>query len=90
MCLAGGHGARIDVARVPRELLMSGPAHLCFSESNSRFLCEVPTNDLARVPHAMIGEVLEHPRLTIQLNDEALIDVDIVKLKDAWQAPFHW
>jgi phosphoribosylformylglycinamidine synthase len=97
MCFAGGLGAQIDVAHVPRDRTMNSPAHICFSESNSRFLCEVaPQNQnaftvaLANVPHAMIGVVQEHPRLTIQMNDETLINADIEKLKEAWQAPFRW
>jgi phosphoribosylformylglycinamidine synthase len=97
MCFAGGLGALIDVAHVPRERSMSGPAHICFSESNSRFLCEVApesadafTSTLANVPHAKIGAVHEHPRLTINMNDEMLIDAEIQVLKEAWQAPFRW
>lgn len=87
MAFAGGLGAEIDLSRVPNTLApqaAAGAPHpladvpqatatLLFSESNSRFLCEVrPENAaafeaaLAGVPHACIGAVTAEKTLKIQ------------------------
>ena len=49
MALAGGLGAKIDLALVPNRLPAekSLDATLLFSESNTRFLCEVPPESAA-------------------------------------------
>jgi phosphoribosylformylglycinamidine synthase len=97
MCFSGGLGARIDVSRVPQDPASFEPAHVCFSESNSRFLCEVtPENadafasTLADVPHARIGEVSESTRLNLSYDDSTLIDLATDVLKEAWQVLFRW
>jgi hypothetical protein len=44
---------------------------------------------MAGVPHGMIGEVLERPRLIVQDRSDLAdprIDADIHELKEAWQA----
>jgi phosphoribosylformylglycinamidine synthase len=71
-----------------------------FSESHTRFVCEVPPAKrqefealLGGVPHAWIGEVLEQRRLVVYDRDDAAtprIDADIADLKEAWQAPLRW
>jgi phosphoribosylformylglycinamidine (FGAM) synthase-like enzyme len=73
-----------------------GEAILLFSESNTRFLCEVaPENAaafesaLAGSPHARVGEVTEEPILEI-VAETPLIEAEIVKLKEAWQKPLQW
>jgi len=72
---------------------------LLFSESNTRFLCEVQRDKanafeaaLADVPHAQVGEVAANSRLQITDRDRktALIDADIAALKKAWQKPLAW
>ena len=77
MAFAGGLGARIYLAQAPHGLDEHTPADelsrvLLFSESNTRFLCEVRPYEvghfetmLAGVPHAAIGEVLATPHLRI-------------------------
>ncbi|MBN1395496.1 MAG: hypothetical protein JW959_10770, partial [Pirellulales bacterium] len=86
---AGGRGAGGEGA------LYSDIA-LLFSESNSRFLCEVqPSNAdsfesaLKKVPHARIGEVIDNGRLEI-VGKTPLIEADIADLKEAWQEPLRW
>ena len=105
MAFAGGLGARIVLSRVPRMLGGYSPHEetviLLFSESNTRFLCEVPPekqqefeNILAGVPHAVVGEVSDSPVLSLsRLSDQEaslVIDLDIHTLKEAWQAPLRW
>ncbi len=75
----------------------SDPAILLFSESNTRFLCEIePANAaafeaaFAAIPHARIGEVTGSGRLEILADYAAVISADISALKAAWQSPLQW
>lgn len=114
MAFAGGLGARIFLEQVPHHiegmLAAEAPspaaasqhnAILLFAESNSRFLCEVPTDAaeefeevMGDVPHSAIGEVLADPRLQIVSVDPGnpvnVVDADIGELKEAWQSPLRW
>jgi phosphoribosylformylglycinamidine synthase len=74
-------------------------AVLLFSESNSRFLCEVEPGQaaafesaLAEVPHACIGEVVDSGKLRIVDADEKtpIVESDLATLKEAWQKPLRW
>ena len=74
-------------------------ATILFSESNSRFLCEVQPDQaaafetsLADVPHARIGEVVDSVKLSIVGADEKtpLVEADLAALKEAWQKPLRW
>jgi phosphoribosylformylglycinamidine synthase len=101
MTFAGGLGAWIGLDGVPSELWRTMDKNeaalepiLMFSESNTRFLCEVAAINsaaferaLAKVPFACIGEVRETPSLQICGNSrsEPLIDAEINTLKEAWQ-----
>jgi phosphoribosylformylglycinamidine synthase len=71
-------------------------AALLFSESNTRFLCEVqPKNSaafeaaLAEIPHARIGEVTADGNLEIR-DDQVLIEANLRTLKEAWKKPLRW
>jgi phosphoribosylformylglycinamidine synthase len=93
--------------------LPEATAILLFSESNTRFLCEVRPEDqqafeqaLAEVPHALVGEVVATAQLQIvglpaptpgvdpgdpmELAAPLVIDADLARLKEAWQAPLRW
>ena len=70
--------------------------HCLFSESNTRFLCEVrPENAaafeaaLAGIPHARIGEVTDNGKLEI-CGETPLVQADLKTLKEAWQKPLRW
>jgi phosphoribosylformylglycinamidine synthase len=96
MAFAGGLGARLDVAAIASSPSLNDVARL-FSESNTRFLCEVRPNNaaafeqvFANLPVAKIGRVDQSPRLVIQAGVKSLIDADIFELKEAWQAPLRW
>ncbi|MBS0209720.1 MAG: phosphoribosylformylglycinamidine synthase subunit PurL [Planctomycetes bacterium] len=76
MAFAGGLGAQLFLADVPAAAGIAdtprGTAVLLFSESNTRFLCEVPQDKsaafeqaLAGLPHAAVGEVTRGGRLEI-------------------------
>jgi phosphoribosylformylglycinamidine synthase len=98
MALAGGLGARIELESAPRA--DGTPAHpvvLLFSESNTRFVCEVPPGSaaafeqaLAGVPLARVGEVVVGDRLQIALDGRRVVDAPLALLKETWQAPLRW
>jgi phosphoribosylformylglycinamidine synthase len=102
MAFAGGLGARLSLKNAPHALAQSDRlnAVLLFSESNSRFLCEVPDaaasqfeQALADIPHARIGKVISSPRLEITgaaSDSEEIISCNIAELKAAWQSPLDW
>jgi phosphoribosylformylglycinamidine synthase len=108
MAFAGGLGAAIRLAEIPSDIHGHHPpadhaAVLLFSESHSRFLCEVPRAKqlaferlLAGIPHAHVGDVTDTGRLQVAgFNgsvdaSELLIDLSIDELKEAWQKPLRW
>jgi phosphoribosylformylglycinamidine synthase len=99
MAFAGGLGASIDVSNAPRKLeaIQDASAVLLFSESNTRFLCEVSAHAAAdfehallRVPHACIGKVIDTAVLEITYYGTPLVSSDLAVLKAAWQAPLDW
>ena len=69
-----------------------------FSESNSRFLIEVPAENAsafeailaeAEIPHAQVGKVTASDRLVIVGSDgKKLIDRPLRQLKAVWQKAF--
>jgi phosphoribosylformylglycinamidine synthase len=107
MAFAGGLGATLRLEEVPGEIRDHHPpadqaAVLLFSESHSRFLCEVTERhrcDFERAMagvHAHIGEVTEKQQLQIAnlsgsaASSELLIDLPLDELKEAWQKPLRW
>lgn len=107
MAFAGGLGAKIRLEHVPHDVPADCDggldANLLFSESNSRFLCEVAAENrdefertLGDVPHAVIGDVTDMGSLEIVSavgGDEAatnVVESEIATLKEAWQAPLRW
>ncbi len=96
MAFAGGFGANVDLTRVPCDREMDFAARL-FSESNTRFLCEVrPENAaafeaaIAGATTARIGQVTDGDRLTIRSSGKTVVDCDSAALKEAWQKPLRW
>jgi phosphoribosylformylglycinamidine synthase len=109
MAFAGALGARVYLAQVPNTLDRAQFADhaefinlaLLFSESNTRFLCEVPQDQVLHfehcvgsVPHAAIGEVTATQRVQIvdvhPDNPDHVVDLTIEELKEAWQRPLRW
>ena len=99
MAFSGGLGLRLNLAQMVAGEKASSNTVLLFAESNTRFLCEVNTDKtvefestLAGVSCARIGEVVHDPRLTVGGIGTAtpVIDVSLVELKEAWQAPLRW
>jgi phosphoribosylformylglycinamidine synthase len=106
MALAGGFGARVSLADIPRADDAASDYALLFSESPSRFVLEVrPEHQgalagvLRGLPLAWIGEVTSgesskepsSPQLSVRgLGGDLVINVRTSQLKAAWQRPLRW
>jgi phosphoribosylformylglycinamidine synthase subunit PurSL len=102
MALAGGIGLELSLGDFTYiELPPEGQsAHLValFSESNTRFLCEVaPQNAsafeaaLSGIPTTKLGVATEAPTLHIKdRTGKTIINASIQSLKDTWKAPLSW
>ena len=96
MAFAGGVGARLELKAVPVEGTDRDDA-IAFSESTSRFLVEVAQEQqaaferlLTGVPHAVIGQTLAEPMLTIfGRRDQPVVRAALDELKHAWQQPLE-
>jgi phosphoribosylformylglycinamidine synthase len=93
MAFAGGLGAHVELDSIPGS--NSDTAVRLFSESNTRFLCEVPVErsadferTLSGLPVAKIGEVQSDERLVIVGNGRPIVDASLQDLKAAWQGAF--
>jgi phosphoribosylformylglycinamidine synthase len=91
MAFAGGLGALVEWTGGAE------PAVALFSESNTRFVCEIEAQKaelfermFTHVPLAKIGSVTDSPRLLITSGGKPLIDAQIAELKKSWQAPLKW
>jgi phosphoribosylformylglycinamidine synthase len=96
MAFAGGFGANIDLQAVPCEGDLDAAARL-FSESNTRFLCEVRGENaaafeaaIAGAAYARIGHVTDDDHFVIHSGDAAVAESDLASLKEAWQKPLRW
>jgi phosphoribosylformylglycinamidine synthase len=106
MAFAGGCGASVELALDGQSCPSSNavatgriahPTVALFSESNTRFICEVEPANVAAfeksfndVPLAKLGIVNDGDRLTISADGKKLIDGELAALKEAWQAPLRW
>jgi phosphoribosylformylglycinamidine (FGAM) synthase-like enzyme len=93
MTLAGGYGLELDLTKVPRKKVDRDDSVL-FSESNSRFLVEIPQKAHAEFEAVMkgkvfaeIGKVASHSKLTISgWNGETKIDATSSDLRRSWKS----
>ena len=93
MVLGGEWGAELDLRKVPTEAKRDD--FILFSESNGRFLVEVPAKARAKFERLMrgctyskIGEVTENRRLSIRgLDGKRIIHVEVEALENAWRKP---
>ena len=96
MAFAGGVGVEIDVTRTPVGSESLTTTSRLFSESNTRFLCEVTPehaaafeSTLSDVANAKIGDTNASNRLKFieSSHQKTLIDAELAELKAAWQDP---
>ena len=93
MCIGGKLGARIDLAKATVQGTLR-PEQILFSESQSRFLLEVPPDRLAdlranlqQVPFAVLGEVTKEATVVIQHQGKDLARLATADLETAWKRP---
>jgi phosphoribosylformylglycinamidine synthase II len=92
MALAGGYGIEVDLRKIPCRTL-SRDDFVLFSESNSRFLLEVPEkikNDFEIVMKgkvcAKIGAVTKNPKLNVHgLAGTIVVDASLTALRGSWK-----
>ena len=95
MCFAGGFGANLSLDNVPHD---TGAGQIdpdtvkLFSESNSRFLCEVTPQNAAQfetalhgLPFAKIGVVTDDGQLTVTSAGQMVIAQSLDALHAAWK-----
>jgi phosphoribosylformylglycinamidine synthase len=103
MAFAGGLGVHVDLYSAtvkdvgPKDFGPAVNATLLFSETNTRFLCEVAQRSatafertLSGIDVVRVGTVVESPTMRIAVTGRVLIDADLASLKAAWQAPLDW
>lgn len=96
MAFSGGLGMELHLRRVPAAKRALRDDYILFSESNSRFLVEVPMErrgDFERltrgIPCAAIGRVKRGSRLSIHgLQGDLVVDAGLAELRDAWKSTF--
>lgn len=94
MAFSGGYGMDLRLKNVPRTGKMSRNDFLLFSESNSRFLVEVPEKRregfealMKGNVYAAIGRVKKDGYLSMYgLNDEKVVDASLAELRTRWKS----
>ncbi len=96
MSFAGGFGATIELAGMPCDADLDTTARL-FSETNTRFLCEVRPEKAAAfelalgdVCHARIGETTNTLKLRLVVNGKVVVHAELAALNETWQKPLRW
>lgn len=98
MAFAGGLGASVNLGAVPLGEAIARDDVVLFSESNSRFVVEVPAASARQFELRMqdmacgqVGTVVEDASVHIQgLDGTLLLSVPIDELKAAWKRPLNW
>ena len=95
MCFAGAIGARVSLSKVPGSQRFKRDDFLLFSESNSRFLCEVPAWKRSgfesltaglRVPARAIGRTVKNPELLVEgLRGDVVVRLSLTEAETAWR-----
>jgi phosphoribosylformylglycinamidine synthase II len=93
MALAGGFGMELELRKVPRSSI-DRDDFVLFSESNSRFLVEVPEKAQDEfealtkgIVCAEIGRVTRNPKLTINgLKGGVKVEAQLADLRRSWKA----
>ncbi|MEO1495718.1 MAG: phosphoribosylformylglycinamidine synthase subunit PurL [Planctomycetota bacterium] len=89
MCLAGGLGAAADLSALHDDRVCA-----LFSESNSRFVCEITSAQAEAFEAAMagvaiqrVGHVNAEPTLTITHGGQPCVRASVASLDAAWRTP---
>jgi phosphoribosylformylglycinamidine synthase len=98
MSFAGGLGVELDLECLATQSGIANDAVLLFSESNSRFLVEVPAGQWAQfadcfsgLPLIELGKVTSSTNLVIRgTGGQVIVDSPWADLKRCWQEPLAW
>lgn len=97
MAFAGMIGVDVDLSGIPCPDTGQADLVRLFAESNSRFLCEVSTDNVAAFRSIMgdedvleIGSTTETDFLSIRSGDQQIIQAELGELKSCWQRPLAW
>lgn len=98
MAFAGGLGAEADVSAMMNGSGLSNVSVALFSESNTRFVCEVAAEQaddfeaaFSGLPCCLLGTVTASDRLVVYAADGSpQVDAPIAELKRSWQQPLNW
>jgi phosphoribosylformylglycinamidine synthase len=98
MAFAGGLGIEADLRGLPKSKDCSRVDAQLFSESNSRYIVEVEPENydafaklMLNLPFGQIGKVTDGKSLIVKAeNGEAVIELGVDSLKQAWQEPLNW
>jgi phosphoribosylformylglycinamidine synthase len=98
MAFAAGLGLEMALEFVPREKGLDDAGRLLFSESQTRFLVEVPAGRaadfdklMAGLPCAAVGKVTGTGRLVATgAKGKAVLDAACDDLREAWRKPLAW
>ena len=96
MLFSGGLGAEVSLKKAPRGNDITRDDVLLFSESNSRFIVEVPEekkkafeSKMKGVPFGLLGRSKKGKTLLVKgLKEKTIIKANIDRLKSSWKAPF--
>jgi len=94
MAFSGGYGMALRLEDIPRTEKMCRNDFLLFSESNSRFLVEIPEKHQEEFEalmkgnaYAAIGRVKKNGYLSIYgLNGEEVVDAGLTELRNRWKS----
>ncbi len=93
MAIGGKLGVRIDAQKAVAAPGLR-PEQILFSESQSRFLLEVPPDrlddlkaNLGGVPFAVVGETTKDGNVTFQNGGATLLSMPVSELEAAWKRP---
>ena len=98
MAFAGGQGIDLNLAPLAAHTGLADDAVLLFSESNSRFLVEVPAGQwsqfadfFAGLPLVELGKVTSGANVVIRgVSGQAVVDTPWADLKQSWKEPLAW
>ncbi len=93
MAFSGGCGMSLNLANVPKSTSTLRDCQIFFSESNSRFLVEVPEKireDFEKImngcPFSIVGRVREDKEFHVQgLNGQIIVSTSVSDMMDAWK-----
>jgi phosphoribosylformylglycinamidine synthase len=97
MAFSSGYGLDIQLDKVPRVENIRRNDYIMFSESNSRFLVEVPKKLQDRFEYIMkgtssslIGRVKKEKTFSVYgLDRVKVVDINLEKLMNAWKSPLE-